>query len=190
MKVGECVELPHSPSVDSDRPHVRVREAGPADAALLSELGARTFRDTYVSGTDRRDLEAFVGVTFSIEQRAAELRDDSNVHLIAEVGGEAAAFAVIRDEAAPVELPGERQLLLSYIYVDRPFQGGGVGAALMSRCIEIGRERGHDVLWLGVWERNDRAIAFYERWGFRHHGEVPFAFGSETHRDLIYALPL
>lgn len=169
---------------------VRIREAGPGDAAVFTELGARTFRDTYAADTDPDDLDAFVESTFRVELQAAELRDPLNLHLLAEVDGSPVGFAVVREEAPPLELPGARPLLLSYIYVDRPFLGSGIGAALMSRCVEGAREQGRDVLWLGVWERNERAIAFYERWGFAHVGEMPFSFGSETHRDLIYALPL
>ncbi len=79
---------------------------------------------------------------------------------------------------------------LSRLYVDRPFLGAKVGAALMARCLEEGRARGHDVLWLGVWEHNTRARAFYARWGFAEVGEMSFLLGSDLQHDLVLALKL
>ena len=49
----------------------------------------------------------------------------------------------------------------------------------MRRCLEEGRARGHDVLWLGVWEHNARARAFYARWGFVEVGEMRFLLGLQ-----------
>ncbi|MDC0707071.1 hypothetical protein POL68_01175 [Stigmatella sp. ncwal1] len=60
----------------------------------------------------------------------------------------------------------------------------------MLRCLEEGRTRGHDVLWLGVWERNARAQAFYSRWGFTEVGEMRFLLGDDLQRDLVLALAL
>jgi GNAT superfamily N-acetyltransferase len=176
--------------VSRDERRAEIREARPDDVRLLAELGARTFRDTYAEATSPSDLEAFVRASFSLEEQSRALADGRNTHLVAEVGGDGVGYAVLREDEAPPGVDGTHPILLSHLYVDRPFQGTGVGAALLTRCVELGRERGHDVLWLGVWERNPRAIGFYERWGFRRAGETPFPFGAETHRDLVYALSL
>jgi GNAT superfamily N-acetyltransferase len=80
--------------------------------------------------------------------------------------------------------------MLARLYVDRPFLGARVGAALLARCVDIARERGHDVLWLGVWEHNTRAIAFYARWGFTTVGEMIFSLGGDPQRDQVMALRL
>jgi ribosomal protein S18 acetylase RimI-like enzyme len=75
-------------------------------------------------------------------------------------------------------------------YVDRPWFGRGVAPALMAACAAEARRRGGDVLWLGVWERNARAIAFYEKCGFRRVGIQPFQLGSDRQTDYVMARPL
>jgi ribosomal protein S18 acetylase RimI-like enzyme len=69
--------------------------------------------------------------------------------------------------------------------VDQAAVGSGIGAALMRAVLDAARRNGRKTLWLGVWERNARAIAFYERWGFEVVGEHVFRLGSDEQTDLI-----
>jgi ribosomal protein S18 acetylase RimI-like enzyme len=59
-----------------------------------------------------------------------------------------------------------------YAYIDEVavverWRGRGVGRALMIRAHEWAQERGAKEVELHVWESNERAIAFYERLGYR-----------------------
>lgn len=169
---------------------VRIRPATLADAATLTELGARTFRDSFAADNTPEDMEAFLASHYRPEIQEAELKDPRNLYLLAEVSGVPAGFALLRDGAREQCVQAERPLNLYRLYVDRPFLGARVGAALMLRCLEEGRTRRHDVLWLGVWERNARARAFYSRWGFTEVGEMHFLLGNDLQRDLVLALAL
>lgn len=169
---------------------LRIRSATLADAATLTGLGARTFRDTFAADNTPEDLEAFLASHYRPELQEAELKDPRNLYLLAEVSGVPAGFALLRDGDREQGVQAERPLNLSRLYVDQPFLGAKVGAALMVRCLEEARARGHDVLWLGVWERNARALAFYARWGFTPVGEMHFLVGSDRQRDLVLALVL
>jgi GNAT superfamily N-acetyltransferase len=169
---------------------VSIRAAVLSDAATLTELAERTFRDTFGADNRPEDMEAFVASRYQRELQIAELEDPRNLYLLADVSGVPAGFALLRDGSREQGVPGDRPMGLSRLYVDRPFLGAKVGAALMRRCIEVARERGHDVLWLGVWERNTRACAFYARWGFVEVGEMRFQLGSDPQRDVVLALRL
>jgi GNAT superfamily N-acetyltransferase len=169
---------------------VVLRLATPADAALLAELGARTFRDTFAADNRPEDMEAYLASHYSPELQERELRDPSRFFLLAEVEGTPAGFALLDEGAAEPGVSGRRPLHVDRLYVDRPFLGAGVGTALMQRCFDEARARGHDVLWLCVWERNFRARAFYERWGFTEVGETTFVLGSDAQRDLVLSIPL
>jgi GNAT superfamily N-acetyltransferase len=173
-----------------DAPIVHIRPAVASDAATLTQLGERTFRDTFAADNRPEDMEAFLSSHYRPELQAAELADPGNLYLLAEVAGTPAGFALLGDRPIEKGVPGERPLMLVRLYVDRPFLGARVGAALLQRCVDIARERGHDVLWLGVWERNTRAIAFYSRWGFADVGEMVFTLGSDPQRDRVMALQL
>ena len=169
---------------------VKIRPATLADAATLTELGARTFRDTFAADNTPEDVEAFLASHYRPELQEAELKDPRNLYLLAEVSGVPAGFALLRDGALEQGVQAKRPLNLSRLDVDQPFLGAKVGAALMLRCLEEARTRKHDVLWLGVWEHNTRARAFYARWGFTEVGEMHFPLGSDLQRDLVLALAL
>jgi multidrug efflux pump subunit AcrB len=85
---------------------------------------------------------------------------------------------------------GSDPIELQRLYVDRSALGRGVGAALMRASLDTARLSGHRTLWLGVWERNTRAISFYEQWQFATVGKHKFSLGSDNQTDLIMARPV
>jgi ribosomal protein S18 acetylase RimI-like enzyme len=80
---------------------------------------------------------------------------------------------------------GEKPIELVRLYVSRDSLGSGLGAALMQACIGEARRRGHQTLWLGVWEHNTRARAFYRRWNFREVGTHVFQLGDDPQTDIL-----
>ena len=68
--------------------------------------------------------------------------------------------------------------------------GSGAGAALMRELLRAARGAGHDTIWLGVWEQNYRAIAFYRKWGFETVGEHIFQVGDDPQNDILMSLRL
>ena len=60
----------------------------------------------------------------------------------------------------------------------------------MRASLDAARSAGHRTIWLGVWERNARAISFYERWVFEKVGDHVFRLGSDDQTDLIMARPV
>lgn len=171
---------------------VDIRIATPADAEALAALAERTFRDTFAGDNAADDMEAYVGESFSPDRVRAELADGANTFLLAFVGGRhsPAGYAKLRTGTAEPCVTGPAPVELQRIYVDRGAIGHGVGAALMRAGLEAAREAGHRTLWLGVWERNARAIAFYRQWAFATVGEHLFRLGSNDQRDLIMARPV
>ena len=169
---------------------VRLRPAGPDDADLLAELGARTFWDAYRGEADAEALEAFIAEAFGPAVQAAELADPANRAVLALLHDVAVGYVFLRDEPPAVPVGGERPILLARLYVDAAAQGRGIGRRLFGWALDEATRSGRDVVWLTVWERNPRAVAIYERWGFQHRGEIPFPFAGETHRDLVMARPV
>ena len=76
------------------------------------------------------------------------------------------------------------------IYASQYYLGKGVGKELMQAAISEAQQRGCDCLWLGVWEKNQRAIHFYKKWGFREVGTHTFSLGDDLQNDLIMELEL
>jgi ribosomal protein S18 acetylase RimI-like enzyme len=167
-----------------------LRRGEPRDAAMLAELGARTFSDTFLAANRPEDIAAFLAATYGTAQQSAELADARNVFLVAEIDGVAVGFAKLHRGTAPSCVEGESPIQIDRLYVTREQLGRGVGEALMGRCIEEARSARHRTMWLGVWERNARAQSFYRRWGFRIVGEHVFVLGSDPQNDLLMAREL
>jgi ribosomal protein S18 acetylase RimI-like enzyme len=71
------------------------------------------------------------------------------------------------------------------IYAGKARIGKGMGTALMRACLDEAASRGCDTIWLGVWERNERAQEFYRKWGFEEAGTQAFQLGAEMQTDLL-----
>ena len=166
-------------------PGLTIRHGTLADAPLLSELGARTFSETFGADNTPEDLAAYIETSFSVVQQTAELEDAASTFLIAEVDGRAAGYAKLRDGAPEKGVEGTNPVALVRLYVSREWLGRGVGEQLMRACVDEAQRAGHDTLWLGVWERNARAQAFYRKWNFRAVGEHMFKLGSDLQRDIL-----
>ena len=169
---------------------VTIRRGTREDAGLLSELGARTFTDTFDVDNTPEDMAAYVATSFSLQQQTAELEDPASTFLIAEVDGHAAGYAKLHNGPAEKGVEGAKPVELVRLYVSREWLGRGVGEQLMRACVDEAIQAGHETIWLGVWERNARAQAFYRKWNFRTVGEHMFRLGTDLQRDLLMERPL
>ena len=174
----------------SDRP--RIRTATPADTEPLAALAERTFRDTFADDNAAADMEAYVRASFTLDRVRAELADEANTFLLAFVDGaeQPTGYVKLRTGTTDPSVTGPDPVELERLYVGQNAIGHGVGAALMRASLEVARSAGYQTLWLGVWERNARAISFYERWGFEAVGDHVFQLGSDDQRDLVMERPV
>ena len=164
---------------------VTIRTASIKDARLLADLGAKTFHDTFVSSNTGQDMELYLAKNFSTEQLERELKETGTTFIIAEHDGEAVGYAKMRTQEQPEGLNESNQIEIERIYSLKEYFGTSVGRTLMEACLDIGKAAGHKVAWLGVWEHNPRAIAFYEKWGFRRFGTHPFVLGTDLQTDIL-----
>lgn len=169
---------------------VAIRPAAPSDAAWLAALAERTFRQTYAAHNTTENMEHYVTGHFGLAQQAAELRDPAITTLVAEVDGRAAGYVQLARGEPPPPVTGPAPLEVVRFYVDRPWHGQGVAQTLMAATVAAARAAGARTLWLGVWERNPRAIAFYRKSGFADAGTQTFVLGTDHQRDFVLARPL
>lgn len=165
---------------------VTVRAARDADAAPLAALAERTFRDTFGADNSARNMDLHCARSFGAPIQAREISDPARTTLVASADGALAGYGQLRWSATPCVAAG-RPAEIQRIYVDRSWHGRGVAQALMARLLTAARERGADLVWLGVWEHNLRARAFYRKAGFAEAGDHVFRLGDEDQRDLVLA---
>ncbi|MBI1199773.1 MAG: GNAT family N-acetyltransferase [Phenylobacterium sp.] len=162
-----------------------IRRAGPGDAAVLSELGARTFRETFAHLYSPEDLAAFLAEAYDEARTAADLADPRQAAWLVEDSGEPIGYAL----AGPCALPhpdvtpqcGE----LKRIYFVRGRQGGGLGRRLFAEVMDWLQAGGPRDVWIGVWSENHGARRFYARHGFEKAGEYGFRVGETVDREFI-----
>jgi Acetyltransferases len=172
------------------KPRITIRRATPDDAQLLAELGARTFQETFAPENTDEDMAAYVASAFNVSQQTAELTDPASTFLLAEVDDIIAGYAKLHAGAGAEGVEGAKPTELVRLYASQEWIGRGVGQALMQACLDAARSGGYETIWLGVWERNVRARAFYEKYGFRAVGEHVFQLGSDPQRDILMERPI
>lgn len=162
-----------------------IRHATIADAELLSELGARTFFETFAADNSEENMSEYLSAAFTLEQQANELSDQQRSVFIAEIEGQAVGYAMLLPDDAPNQITGKKPIELVRLYVSKESIGSGVGAALMQACLDEAAARNFKTIWLGVWENNHRAQAFYRKWQFEEVGTHVFHLGDDPQRDLL-----
>jgi ribosomal protein S18 acetylase RimI-like enzyme len=154
-----------------------IRRATVDDAGALAVLAERVFRETFAADNNPADLESYIASAFGEEHQRRELADPRNPTFVVQQDGEMIAYAMLKQ--------GEGELEIARFYVDHAHHGRGLAQRLMHDVLEFARACGVERVWLGVWERNLRAIAFYEKSGFRISGSHPFLLGSDLQTDYV-----
>lgn len=133
-------------------------------------------------------MSVYLAEAFSEARVSAELRDPEYAFYLGYAAGELAGYVILRTGYVPACADGKRPIELKRLYVDQRWHGRGVAAALMERALQHARDGGYETMWLGVWELNPRARAFYSKFGFKHVGEHPFQFAGEQQTDMVLEL--
>jgi ribosomal protein S18 acetylase RimI-like enzyme len=167
------------------KPMCAIRNASIEDAALLASLGREAFLRTFGDQNTPEDMALYLNASFGEAIQSAEIRQPGSLFLIAEIEGQPAGYARLLSGSMDTCIKGRQVIELVRLYAMERWIGKGIGSALMQACLEEGRQQGHDVIWLGVWEKNQRAIAFYQRWGFEVVGTHVFMLGEDIQTDFI-----
>ncbi len=163
-----------------------MHDVTPAQAAQLAEFGARTFYESFAADNTVEDMRAHLDLAWSPEKQLAELHNpDIDTFVIADGAGVWLGFAQLRANKVSDGVPAQGSVELWRFYVDQPYHGKGVAGALMDGAKDRARRRGATSLWLGVWERNERAKAFYAKHGFSRVGRQVFVVGSDPQTDHV-----
>ena len=164
---------------------VEIRRATEADIPALTAFGARTFRESFGKDNTAEDMEKHLASAWRDDLQRAELSDPAIDTLLAVSGSELAGFAMVRERHSPPGVFTRKPVELWRFYVDQPWQGRGLARALMTAVEASAKARGGRELWLGVWERNERAQAFYRKCGFEKVGTQIFVVGTDPQTDHV-----
>lgn len=167
-----------------------IRRGVPADAAALARFAARTFQETFGPANDPAHMAEHLATAYGLAQQGRELSDPDCITILADEAGEIAGYAQVRRHPAPACVTGPSPVELARFYLDRRWHGRGLAQRLMAAVADAAGELGGLTVWLGVWERNPRAIAFYAKSGFVDTGSTKFCVGPDAQTDRVLVADL
>jgi GNAT superfamily N-acetyltransferase len=165
--------------------NVTIREAGVADAVLIADLSRQTFDETFAAQNTKADMNMFLAEQFTRGRLILEVGKPHLYFFLAYVANEVAGYLKLSDKTPPAVISCTNALEIARIYVVQSYVGKGVGKALIEKSIEIAGNLGKKTLYLGVWEKNKKAIDFYTAWGFTKCGEQDFLLGEDLQKDWL-----
>jgi diamine N-acetyltransferase len=164
---------------------IRIRRAEEDDALALSVLAEGTFRAAFSESNTAANMQLHCAANYGEALQLAEIRGSNRETWVAEADNGLVAYVQLLFGAASPMTSGERGVEIQRFYVNASYHGAGLAHQLMARVLARSEAAGSSALWLGVWERNPRALAFYRKWGFDVVGEHTFKVGDDPQRDLV-----
>ncbi|OLP64747.1 Protease synthase and sporulation negative regulatory protein PAI 1 [Bacillus pumilus] len=151
----------------------------------LQKVGIDTFKETFQDQNKAEHMEDYVKTAFHSKQLLKELNHPSSQFYFVHVNGELAGYLKVNMDDAQSEDMGSDSLEIERIYIKQSFQKQGLGRYLMNQAFDVAKKYQKRDVWLGVWEHNGAAIAFYQRLGFVQTGVHAFHMGDEEQMDFI-----
>ena len=161
-----------------------IKKASVIDAEALKKISVDTFIETFASQNTKEDMDLFLNECFNIKAIETELLDKNISYYRASLNENLVGYVKIRVGGHP-DFNNAKALEIARIYVYETYHGQKVGASLMQFVMDFAKKNKFEVLWLGVWENNPKAIKFYERRGFEVFGNHIFRLGKDEQNDLL-----
>ncbi|WKV13599.1 GNAT family N-acetyltransferase [Marivirga harenae] len=162
-----------------------LRKVNLNDKIALQKISKQTFLETYSAGNTEDDMSRYLEEEFSLEKLVSQLSNQNSEFYFACLGSVIVGYLKINVAEAQTEMKNENTLEIQRIYVLADYQGKRIGKLLYKKAIEIAQQKEVDFLWLGVWEKNPKAIRFYEQLGFKAFDKHTFIVGEDVQTDIM-----
>lgn len=164
---------------------IKIQTCTLEDSRTLQEISYETFNDTFKHENSPENMNAYLERAYNLTQLEKELSNLSSQFFFVYFNTELAGYLKVNTNDAQSEEMGEDALEIERIYIKRNFQKHGLGKVLLNKALEMALESNKKKVWLGVWEKNENAIAFYKKMGFVQTGAHSFYMGDEEQTDFI-----
>lgn len=165
--------------------NIEIRKGDLSDARLISVLATTTFYEAYFEQDDPADLASYIVESFELDSVRQQLDDPDSTFYIFFAEGFAVGYAKLIAGSRDPSITTLKTIELKRIYVLERVWRKGVGETLLEHCMSTAKQLGNDSIWLGVWERNERARGFYEKQGFVQKGTLEFPYGDSVGINLV-----
>lgn len=170
--------------------NIHIRQVSINEIEQLQQIGRLTFAETFSSENSEENMRKYLENEFSTTKLQTELNDKNSEFYFAELENKGIGYLKVNFAQSQTEIKDENALEIERIYVLKEFHGKNVGQLLYEKAMEIARQKTVDYVWLGVWEKNLRAIRFYEKNGFVQFDKHIFRLGNDNQTDIMMKFPL
>ncbi len=164
---------------------VSLRKCTVDDVDVLRDLAIEIFQVTFADKNTPENMEAYINRGFDREKLCEELKDLNSDFFFLNADEQIAGYMKINEAPSQTEINDESSLEVERIYLSAEYQGKGLGQYLMQQAINIAQNRGKRYIWLGVWEKNEKALRFYKKNGFYKIGAHSFVMGDDDQTDFL-----
>ena len=162
-----------------------LKRCGADDFNTLRELSIRTYEETFAHLNTPEDMAAYLEDAFCTERLAKEFNDPNSCFSLLYFDDSLAGYLKLNETPAQTDINDPASLEIERIYVAGEFQGKGLGQYLMDRAIAMAVRQQKKYVWLGVWEKNEKALRFYRKNGFYEIGTHAFVMGEDVQTDYV-----
>jgi len=164
---------------------INIKKCTLEDVHVLQDISVETFNETFKHQNSSQNMKTYLDKAFNLKQLQKEIFNVYSEFFFISYDTEVAGYLKINTDAAQSENMGNESLEVERIYIRSKYQNKGLGKYLINKAVDIAMEQGKKKIWLGVWEKNANAIAFYKKHGFVHAGAHSFNMGDEEQIDFI-----
>jgi ribosomal protein S18 acetylase RimI-like enzyme len=162
-----------------------IRIASNIDAELIADISRQTFYETFASHNTQENMDIFMTKQFSKQQLIKEVGSAGNIFLLAYEENEVAGYVRLKETTTKQDLNEMASIEICRLYAITKKIGKGIGSFLMQQSLDLAKKMNKKKIWLGVWEKNYRAIDFYKKWGFEIFSEQDFILGNDIQKDWL-----
>ena len=167
-----------------------INKIGLKEITALQIIGRQTFFETFADGNTEENMQKYLEEGFTIDKLTAELTNPDSAFYFATISKNIIGYLKINFGSAQTELKENNAIEIERIYVLIEFHGKKVGQLLYEKALDIAKQKNAGYLWLGVWEKNLRAINFYKKNGFIEFDKHIFKLGDDNQTDIMMKLDL
>lgn len=169
---------------------IEIISVTPDDLPTLRDIAIQTFSETFSPHNTEENICKYLEREFSEEKLAPQLKDNYSEFHFAVSGKKVIGYLKVNTGSAQTEIMDGNALEIERIYVLKEYHGKNIGQLLFEKAVDIARKQKADFIWLGVWEKNHRALSFYRKNGFTVFDRHIFLMGEEEQTDLMMKLEL
>lgn len=160
------------------------------DVEKLQAISRVTFLQTFAAHNNEADMDTYLNSSFSIDKLRNQINNTKSEFYFAQDGEMIVGYLKINTGDAQTEQKCINAFEIERIYVDSAYLGKKIGQLLFNKAIDLATEKKAAYVWLGVWEENHRALAFYKKNGFVPFDKHIFKLGNDEQTDIMMKLEL